>query len=170
MREPRTLTKNNTERSHKRTTENHHISIVIPVPRNSNYTENRDNIGPSSNNTKAIVTNESTCDLNNPKNEMHMHTYTSAKRMRNNRLQNASDITHISSTRPKLLAGGGQANPKKRKLPAAQTTSGARATRAAELERLSDTCTDIQFAEVLHDLPENWQSYNQKGAIITKGM
>jgi hypothetical protein len=73
------------------------------------------------------------------------------KRTRKHRLQNACVITRIFCKRRKLLSGGGQANPKKRKQPTAQTPSGAREATAAELERLLDTCMDTQFAEVIHE-------------------
>ena len=70
-----------------------------------------------------------------------------------------------STTSPIRLGGGSPYN-KKGKNPTAITCSTvlrAGATTAAELEKLLDTCTDTQFAGVIHDLPENWQTHNLKG-------
>ena len=43
-------------------------------------------------------------------------------------------------------------------------------TTSAELKKFLGTCTDTQFAGVIHDLPENWQPHNLKNNLITKRM
>jgi hypothetical protein len=89
-------------------------------------------------------------------------------------------ITNISSYRKQentalslRLGEGNPCNKKRKKSDCPDPSplpSGTGATTAAELEKLLDACTDTQFAGVIHDLPEIWQSRNLKSNIITKRM
>ncbi len=109
MRELRNPNPNNMERSHDHTKDMHHLSTPISVPRNSTLTENRANVGPSSNSTK--VTNKPTIKSQIPLNTIHKHPSTHMKIMGKFKLQKAPEISQISGQRPEPLAGGGQGRP-----------------------------------------------------------
>ncbi len=131
MREPCNPNPNNTKRSHDHIKEMHHLSTPISVPRTSNLTENRSNVGPSSDSTN--VTNKPTNKPQVPLNTMHKHPSTHMKIMETFKLQKAHEISQISGQRPEPLTGGVHGRPKKRKQSETQTLSGAAVTTVAEL-------------------------------------